>query len=127
MKKAKIRFNDIEKVVEITEEFHTEFRILGEMSDIWNEESKALAHLKKYKDIPFSSLPKEVRTEIFEETAADASFDKLSKKYEKSLIKVIEDSFSIKVKANNFFNESYEPSKEDVANGIVIFEVCNDK
>ena len=127
MKKAKIKFNDIEKVVEITEEFHTEFRILGEMSDIWVEESKALVHLKKYKEIAFGYLPKSVMEEILEDTEADAAFDRLSKKYEKSLIKVIEDAFNIKVVVNNFFSESYISSKEEEANGIVIFEVCNDK
>lgn len=127
MKKAKIIFNDVEKIIEITEEFHTEFRILEEMSDIWNEESKLMNISDKYKNTPFISLPKSVREEIFEETEADAAFDRLSKKYEKSLIKVIEDSFCIKVMADNFFSESHIPSKKDEENGIVIVEIGNDK
>ena len=97
------------------------------MSDIWNEESKMVSIFKKYKDTPFSSLPKSVKEDLFRETEADVAFDNMTEKYTASLIQVIEQAFNIKIHNNSFFSESYEPSAEDIANGVVMVEFGSDK
>ena len=126
MKKARITFNGVEKIVEITEEFHTEYRVLGEMSDIWSEESKLMRPPAKYESVPMALWPKEIQKQTFEDAEVDIAFDNMSVKYEESLIKVIEEAFGIVVDADIFLSESYNPTEEDEKNGIVIVEVGND-
>jgi hypothetical protein len=69
MKKARITFNDVEKIVEITDDFYTDYRV--------------------------------------------------SEKYCKKIISLIEEKFSVKVKEDAFYHE-FEVSEDDFKNDIVI-------
>ena len=93
MKKARITFNDVEKIVEITDDFYTDCRVCNEMAVI------------AYED--------------FEETEIE-KYNAFREKHCKKIISLIEEKFSVKVKEDAFYHEEFEVSEDDFKNDIVI-------
>ena len=124
MKKlARIEFNGVEKLVEITEEFHTEERVMNEMAAIWLEGSTFTNPPEHLKGIPYIHWPKGA----LDEEEIDKVYEKMNKRFTKSLIKVIEKAFNVKVNKNAFFEESYQISEEEKSYGIVMYFVADDR
>ena len=126
MKKAIIVFNGKKKVVEITEEFHTEYRIMDELATMALEESPFLHPPKEYAHLPYVQMPKKVLDVILNDTPLDEAFIKYTEKFDGLLADVIEKSFKVKIDRNAFYGESYQVSKEDIKNGIVMHHDYSD-
>ena len=126
MKKARIIFNGKEKLIDITEEFHTEFRVLNELAGMGLEECKFLHPPKEYRHLPYLQMPKEVLEDILRNTPLDEDVEKFQHKYDVSLANLIEEHFNVKVNRDAFSGESFYTSKEDIKNGIVMHEVYDD-
>ena len=120
MQKARIIFNSVEKIVEITDEFYTDWRICNEMAGMAMEESLFCNLPEEFKDTPYALLPNDVAEKIFSETELDKQFQVVYEKHCKKIISLIEDKFSVKINEDSFFHEEYYVSKEDLENSIVI-------
>jgi len=118
MQKARIIFDGVEKIVEITDEFYTDWRICNEMAGMTMEESLNLP--EEFKDTPFILLPNDVVEKFFSETELDKQFEVVYEKHCKKIISLIEDKFSVKINEDSFVHEEYYVSKEDLENSIVI-------
>jgi hypothetical protein len=118
MQKARILFDGVEKIVEITDEFYTDWRICNEMAGMTMEESLNLP--EEFKDTPFILLPNDVVEKFFSETELDKQFEVVYEKHCKKIISLIEDKFSVKINEDSFVHEEYYVSKEDLENSIVI-------
>lgn len=126
-KKIKIEHNGVVKIIPITEAFHTQYRILNEMADIFMEESGFVNIPDEYKGLPFKDMPPAIYEQVMKEEKVDAAFEKMTNEYEDELEKIINKAFKTKVNRDNFVSESYIPSDADKENGIVMYEITNDK
>lgn len=122
-KKALIIFNGVEKIFDITEDFHTKHRILDEMAQIWSEETPFFNPPEHLKKVPFYLWPKE----YFQDKEVDLAFDKMSEEFDKALIIEIEREFQVKVNENAFYQEGFIVSEKEKEQGIVMRYVAVDK
>jgi len=126
MKKARIKFNDVEKIVEITDDFYTDNRVSNEMAGMAMEESPFLNVPEEHRHTPYIYLPEDVAEKVFEETEIERQYYVFYEKYCKKIISLIEEKFSVKVKEDAFYNEEFEVSEDDFKNDIVIHIEADD-
>ena len=138
MKKARIKFNDVEKIVEITDDFYTDNRVSNEMAGMAMEESPFLNVPEEHRHTTNPNgynifyyeniyLPEDVAEKVFEETEIEKQYYVFYEKYCKKIISLIEEKFSVKVKEDAFYNEEFEVSEDDFKNDIVIHIEADDK
>lgn len=119
-KKARIKFNNEEKIVYITDKLYEQARLTENLSEMVAEESKFLNLDEKYKHTPILLLPEEVRNEIFKETELERVCDKNCFKLDRMLINVIKKNFDILNKDDVCILNTFNVSDEDENNGIFL-------
>ncbi len=126
MNKAKIVFNDIEKIVEISDEFYTQYRVCNEMAAMAMEECPFRNVPEEYKDTPYLYLPKDVLEKVLSETEIDRQWEIVQERLQESIISIIEAAFNLKVNKDCFYHEEFNVSPDQLKNNIVISITADD-
>lgn len=119
-KKARIRFNNEEKIIEITNKLYEQARLSENLAEMVREESKFLNLPEEYKYMPILLLPEEVRNEIFEQTELERVCDKNCFKLDRMLINLIKKNFDIINPEDVCILNTFNVSKEDEDDGIFL-------
>ena len=119
-KRARIKFNHEQKIVDITDKLYEQSRLTDNLSEMVMEESKFFNIDEKYKHIPIINLPEEVKKEIFEETELERVCEKNTLKLDRMLLNVVKKHFYVTDVENMCILNSFRPSEQDLKDGIVI-------
>lgn len=125
--KARIIFNGVEKVVEVSEEFVNLNNISNEAAGLAMEKSPFLNPPEEYANTPYIELPNHVAKEVFSETEFDKKAEILYNQFGEKIIELIEKEFSVKVNHDLFYREEFDTSESDIENGILIHIEADDK
>lgn len=124
--KAKIVFNGVEKLIEVSDEFYTQYRVSNEMAEMAMDMCPFLNVPEEYKETPYLYLPKDVLEKVLGETEIDKQYEIVYEKLIENIISVIEIGFSLKVDKDCFCHEEYVVSEDDLKNNIVISIIADD-
>lgn len=124
--KAKIVFNGVEKLVEISDEFYTQYRVSNEMAKMAMDEMPFLNVPEEYRETPHIYLPEDILNKVLSETEIDRQYEIVYERLTESIISLIEIGFSLKVDKDCFYHEEYRVSKDNLKNNIVISIIADD-
>ena len=125
MAKIKITFNNITKVLDITEEFDTEIRIWNEFAEMATESMFGEIPFE-YKNVPIIDFPNDIAKKFFQISEVEKQYEIYEEKMISKLIEFIETNFNSKIHKNSFHWLSTEPKKIDLELGIKHIFDCLD-
>lgn len=115
-KKYKIRLvlNGNEKIIEVTDNFYSNYRVINEFASMCIEEFTSQID---FNDICIS-FDKILKT-VGQTTEMEKQYNLAYRKYETKLIKLFEKVFETKIKRKDFYEKSFVTDEDDIKNNIV--------
>lgn len=125
MRKIKITFNKITKLIPITENYDTELRVWNEFAEMATE--TMLSQIpNEYKQVAIIDLPKEIAENFFSVSEVEKQYFQYEERMILKLISEIETNFDTKISRDNFHWISKSPNEDELKNGIKhIFDCIN--